>query len=45
VNPDGGYDAYLRVCALRDADALERRLLDEPDFDAVEDQPFREPEE
>jgi helicase MOV-10 len=45
VNPDGGYDAYLRVCAVRDADALERRLLDEADYDAVEDQPFREPEE
>jgi len=45
VNLDGGYDAYLRVCALRDADALERRLLDEADYDAVEDQPFREPEE
>jgi len=47
VNPDGGYDAALRVLALGDADALAQRLMDEADFDAGgwEDQPFREPEE
>ena len=45
VNPDGGYDAALRVLALGDADALAQRLMEEADFDAGEDQPFREPEE
>lgn len=46
VNPDGGYDAELRVRALSDVDALAQRLLDEADFDdAGEDQPFREPED
>ncbi|KAH9983175.1 P-loop containing nucleoside triphosphate hydrolase protein [Russula compacta] len=46
VNPDGGYDADLRVRALSDVDALAQRLLDEADFDdADEDQPFREPED
>jgi hypothetical protein len=45
VDPDGGYDAALRVLALGDADALAQRLLDEADFDTGEDQPFHEPEE
>lgn len=45
VNPDGGYDAALRILALGDADALAQRLMDEAVFDAGEDQPFREPEE
>ncbi|KAI0293936.1 P-loop containing nucleoside triphosphate hydrolase protein [Russula brevipes] len=45
VNSDGGYDEDLRVRALGDADALARRLVDEADFGAGEDQPFREPEE
>jgi helicase MOV-10 len=45
VDSDGGYDEDLRVRALGDADALARRLVDEADFGAGEDQPFREPEE
>jgi helicase MOV-10 len=45
VNPDGEYDAALRVLALGDADALAQRLMDEAEFDAREDQPFHEPEE
>ena len=45
VNFDGGYDVHLRLRALNTADALAERLLDAADFDAVEDQPFREPEE
>jgi len=45
VDPDGGYDVDLRLRALDAADALAERLVDGADFDAGEDQPFRELEE
>jgi helicase MOV-10 len=44
VDRDGGYDVDLRIRALETAGALTERLQDGDDFDAGEDQPFREAE-
>lgn len=45
VDPDGGYDVDLRTRALDTADTLAQRLLEEPELDPGEDQPFHELEE